>query len=102
MMDIELRYVPIAEDYMPNMKKMRSKIDKNTIMLVASAPQYPQGKYILVMDSVLLEIVILYTKILPGKVVLWCFFSSKMSEKIHNSTFHVKIISVDNVLMFSK
>ena len=43
MMDIELRYIPIGENYMPNMKKMRSKIDKNTIMLVASAPQYPQG-----------------------------------------------------------
>ena len=52
MMDIELRYVPIAEDYMPNMKKMRSKIDKNTIMLVASAPQYPQGMYYVVMFNV--------------------------------------------------
>ena len=74
MMDIELRYVPIAEDYMPNMKKMRSKIDKNTIMLVASAPQYPQGKFLRVIDSVLLEIVILYPEILSGKAVLWCFF----------------------------
>ena len=25
------------------------------------------------------------------KVVLWCFFSSETSEKIHNSTFQVKI-----------
>ena len=37
------------------------------------------------------EIVIFYTDILIGKVVLWCFFSSEMSEKIHNSTFQVKI-----------
>ena len=36
-------------------------------------------------------IVIFYTEILTGKVVLWCFFSSETSEKIHNSTFQVKI-----------
>ena len=32
-----------------------------------------------------------YTEILVGKVVLWCFFSGKTSEKIHNYTFHIKI-----------
>ena len=37
------------------------------------------------------KIVIFYTEILTGKIVLWCFFSSKTSEKIHNSTFLVKI-----------
>ena len=37
------------------------------------------------------EIVISYTEILTGKVVLWCFFLSEMSEKIYNSTFHIKI-----------
>ena len=37
------------------------------------------------------EIVIFYTEILTRKVVLWCFFSSETSEKIHNSTFQVKI-----------
>ena len=37
------------------------------------------------------EIVIFYTEILTGKFVLWCFFSSETSEKIHNSTFPVKI-----------
>ena len=36
-------------------------------------------------------IVIFYTEILTGKVVLWCFFLSETSEKIHNSTFQVKI-----------
>ena len=35
----------------------------------------------------LVAIVIFYTEILSGKVVLLCFFSSEMSEKIHNSTF---------------
>ena len=37
------------------------------------------------------KIVIFYTEILTGKVVLWCFFSSETNEKIHNSTFQVKI-----------
>ena len=37
------------------------------------------------------ERVIFYTEILIGKVVLWCFFTSETSEKIHNSTFQVKI-----------
>ena len=40
------------------------------------------------------EIVIFYTEILTGKVVLWCFFSSETSVKIHNSTFQVKTLSV--------
>ena len=40
----------------------------------------------------LLKIVIFYTEILTGKVVLWCFFTSEMSEIIHNSTFLVKIL----------
>ena len=37
------------------------------------------------------EIVISYTEILTGKFVLWSFFSSETSEKLHNSTFQVKI-----------
>ena len=37
------------------------------------------------------EIVIFYNDILTGKVVLWCFFWSEKSEKVHNSTFQVKI-----------
>ena len=42
-------------------------------------------------NSVRKEIVIFYTEILTGKVVLWCFFSSETSEIIYNSTFQVKI-----------
>ena len=37
------------------------------------------------------KIVIFYTEILTGKVVLWCFFMSETSEKIQNSTFLVMI-----------
>ena len=37
------------------------------------------------------EIVIFYTEILTGKVVLWCFFTSETSEKIHKSTIEDKI-----------
>ena len=40
---------------------------------------------------VYVKIVIFYTEILNGKVVLWCFFTSETSEKIHNSTFLVNI-----------
>ena len=43
------------------------------------------------------EIVIFYIEILTGKVVLWCFFTSETSEKIHKSTFEGKI-SVQNVI----
>ena len=43
-------------------------------------------------------IVICYTEILTGKDVLWCFFSSEMSEKICNSTFPAKI-SVQKVIL---
>ena len=42
------------------------------------------------------KIVIFYTEILTRKVVLWCSFMSETkgfetSEKVHNSTFQVKI-----------
>ena len=39
--------------------------------------------------SPLTDILIFYTESLIGKVVLWCFFSGKTSEKIHNSTFQI-------------
>ena len=45
LMDLEIIYVPILENanYLPDIKRFRSAINRNTIMLVASAPQYPQG-----------------------------------------------------------
>ena len=42
-------------------------------------------------DKNKLSIVIFYTEILTRKVVLWSFFKSETCEKIHNSTFRVKI-----------
>ena len=39
----------------------------------------------------LFKLVIFYTEILTRKVVLWSFFTSETSEKIHKSTFQVKI-----------
>ena len=47
--------------------------------------------YLIHFPKIVDQIVIFYIEILTGKVVLWCFFSSEMSEKIHNSTFQVKI-----------
>ena len=49
-------------------------------------PGYNPGLYPLFPPD--LKIFIFYTEILTGKVVLWCFF---WSEKIHNTTFQVKI-----------
>ena len=43
------------------------------------------------------QIVIFYTEIWTRKVVLCVFFMSETGEKIHNSTFCVKI-SVQNVI----
>ena len=40
-------------------------------------------------------IVIFYTEILMRKVVLWYFFTSETSKKIHKSTFQVKTISIE-------
>lgn len=41
--DIEVRTVPIGLDYRVDPKEMEALIDENTVLLVASAPQYPQG-----------------------------------------------------------
>ena len=45
LLDMEIIYVPLLENsgYVPDLSKFRSSINKNTVMLVASAPQYPQG-----------------------------------------------------------
>jgi sphinganine-1-phosphate aldolase len=42
---IEIRKVPITKDYMADLDGMRRQIDKNTICLVASAPEYAYGNY---------------------------------------------------------
>lgn len=45
MFNMEIRYVGLLEsqNYEPDLAGFRRLIDKNTVMLVASAPQYPQG-----------------------------------------------------------
>lgn len=41
--DIELRLVPVRDDWRAESAAMNHAADNNTIMFVASAPQYPQG-----------------------------------------------------------
>ena len=79
-MDLEIRYVPILEDsdYSPDLKKFRSAINKNTVMLIASAPQYPQG----LMDPIE-EI---------GKIgEAICFFNQKLSRTLEELCCHLAI-----------
>lgn len=40
---IKIRLVPLTKDMSPNLKKMRRLVNRNTIMLLASAPEYPHG-----------------------------------------------------------
>lgn len=43
---MDITYIPLLGDkdlFNPDMKKFEAAINKNTVMLVASAPQYPQG-----------------------------------------------------------
>jgi sphinganine-1-phosphate aldolase len=41
----DVKYVPVEldSDYKVNLKALKKKISRNTIMIVGSAPQYPQG-----------------------------------------------------------
>ena len=40
---VESRRAPVSEDWRADVTAMESLIDENTVMLVGSAPQYPQG-----------------------------------------------------------
>ena len=79
-MDLEIIYVPISEDsdYSPDLKKFRSAINKNTVMLIASAPQYPQG---------LMEPIEEIGKI--GEAI--CFFIQKLSRTFKEFCCHLAI-----------
>ena len=82
-MDLEIIYVPISEgsDYSPDLKKFRSAINKNTVMLIASAPQYPQG----LMDPIE-EI---------GKIgEAICFFIQKLSRTLKDFCCHLFFVYV--------
>ena len=41
--DVEMRRVPVCDDWRANAAAMAQSADEQTIMFVASAPQYPQG-----------------------------------------------------------
>ena len=41
--DVESRRVDVKADWRADVKSMRSQVDQNTVLIVASAPQYPQG-----------------------------------------------------------
>lgn len=41
--DVELIRVPVGRDYRANIKATKKRINRNTILLVGSAPSYPQG-----------------------------------------------------------
>lgn len=41
--DVKVRHIPLASDFRADVAAMRDAINDRTIMLVGSAPQYPQG-----------------------------------------------------------
>lgn len=41
--DVESRRVPVGADWRANVEAMRAAVDDETILIIASAPQYPQG-----------------------------------------------------------
>ena len=41
--DVESRRVDVKADWRADVNAMRSQVDQNTVLIVASAPQYPQG-----------------------------------------------------------
>ena len=41
--DVELIRAPVGKDYRADVKAIRKRINRNTILLVGSAPSYPQG-----------------------------------------------------------
>lgn len=41
--DVESRRVPVRDDWRADVAAMHSKVDANTVLIVGSAPQYPQG-----------------------------------------------------------
>ncbi|WP_428481519.1 pyridoxal phosphate-dependent decarboxylase family protein [Pyruvatibacter mobilis] len=43
MMDLELRRIPVTDDFLANPKAMGEAVDDNTIMMVGSAPCFPYG-----------------------------------------------------------
>ena len=40
---VKIRLVPLLDDFSPNLKKLKRMINRNTVMILASAPEYPHG-----------------------------------------------------------
>lgn len=41
--DVKVRHAPVGADYRVDLKAVKKLINRNTILIVGSAPQYPQG-----------------------------------------------------------
>ena len=41
--DVESRRIPVRDDWRADVGAMHSRVDANTVLIVGSAPQYPQG-----------------------------------------------------------
>lgn len=41
--DVKVRHAPVGPDYRVDVKALKKMINRNTIMILGSAPQYPQG-----------------------------------------------------------
>jgi sphinganine-1-phosphate aldolase len=41
--DVKVRHAPVGSDYRVDLKAVKKLINRNTILIVGSAPQYPQG-----------------------------------------------------------
>lgn len=40
---VKVRLVPLLDDFTPDLKKLRRLVNRNTIMILGSAPEYPHG-----------------------------------------------------------
>jgi glutamate/tyrosine decarboxylase-like PLP-dependent enzyme len=40
---VKIRLVPLKDDFTPDLKKLRKLINRNTVMILGSAPEYPHG-----------------------------------------------------------
>jgi glutamate/tyrosine decarboxylase-like PLP-dependent enzyme len=40
---VKIRLVPLLDDLTPNLKKLKRMINRNTVMIIGSAPEYPHG-----------------------------------------------------------
>lgn len=41
--NVKIRLVPLKDDFTPDLKKLKKMINRNTVMILGSAPEYPHG-----------------------------------------------------------